>query len=112
MLVLAAALWPASPAHRFAALVASLVLALASYRFVEQPLRRAARDAPSASERRARPDPRAMSAAVADFRDVFCRAGTCSTRAADGSDLYLPDGYHLNRAGSSHLRDEFARLLG
>jgi len=50
-------------------------------------------------------------ATLADLRGAFCTGGTCTTRSARGDDLYMPDGYHLNRAGSARLAGEFAALL-
>ncbi|MBL8289751.1 MAG: acyltransferase [Rubrivivax sp.] len=50
-------------------------------------------------------------ATLADLRGFFCAGGMCSTRSASGVDLYMPDGYHLNRAGSARLAGEFTALL-
>jgi len=44
--------------------------------------------------------------AVLDFRSFFCGEGTCSTRI-DGIDMYMPDGFHLNKAGSAELTQTF-----
>lgn len=48
---------------------------------------------------------------VFDLRQFFCPKGICSTRHANGADLYLLDGYHLNRLGSALLKEEFVNEL-
>ena len=50
------------------------------------------------------------SAAVVDFRNYFCAGGQCSTRI-NGRDMYMPDGYHLNRVGSGELSDSFVSAI-
>ncbi|MEO3691061.1 acyltransferase family protein [Roseateles paludis] len=50
-------------------------------------------------------------AVLADFRDYFCPDTRCRTDAADGTPMYMADGYHLNRSGSRMLGPQFLRLL-
>jgi hypothetical protein len=48
---------------------------------------------------------------VLDLREFFCPNGLCSTRHSDGTDLYMLDGYHLNKFGSALLQEEFVKRL-
>ena len=50
-------------------------------------------------------------ARIFDLRHFFCPNGICSTRHINGTDLYLLDGYHLNRLGSALLEEEFLKEL-
>jgi hypothetical protein len=54
----------------------------------------------------------ATGASVLDLRGFFCGDGICSTRDILGNDLYMPDGYHLNRLGSQLLTGEFLNFIG
>lgn len=48
---------------------------------------------------------------VLDLRPFFCPGGACSTRHASGTDLYMSDGYHLNKRGSLLLTGAFVAHL-
>lgn len=47
---------------------------------------------------------------VLDFRHYFCADSECSTEI-NGIDMYMPDGYHLNKRGSSALAGTFIQAI-
>ena len=49
-------------------------------------------------------------ASVLDFRTYFCPDSECSTQI-NGIDTYMPDGYHLNKRGSSALSETFIQAI-
>ena len=50
-------------------------------------------------------------ASIVDLRGYFCPNGRCETRGVDGTDLYMLDGYHLNRYGSALLSEAFGEEI-